>query len=219
MDTLLLLAPLPIALIAYGIHGYIISPVDLPKLKVEPQFIPPGMHYLNVRAAVSKEEWDQVKRIAHKNSKNGPHKCEICEQSGTTQGFKADNGKSYDLECHEVFSFDWTTRTMKLERLMSLCPLCHRTIHYFLTKRHKTYFERTLDHFLTVSNIDHETAEIYVQNALKLSKAMNTFSFRTFSWQWRLDLTYLNNKEFSRVFPRRTFTKDERKKCNPKIIS
>jgi hypothetical protein len=218
MDTLLLLAPLPIGLIAYGIHGYINSPADLPKLKLEPQFIPPGMHYLNVRAAVSKEEWDKVKWIAHKKSSNGPHKCEICESSGKKQGFRSGENFNWDLECHEVFSFNWSTRTMKLERLMSLCPLCHKTIHYFLTKKMGTHFDETLDHFLTVSNIDHETAELYVKNALKLSKAMNTFSFRTFSKQWKLDLTYLNNREFSRVFPRRTFTKDERKNCNPKII-
>lgn len=195
-----------VALAAYGTYGLMYSTSDLPSLLIEPAFIPIPMHYLNVRAAVTAEQWKQIATVTHNHSKFGYGTCQVCKQNGKTQGF------SWPVECHEVWSFDFTTRTMKLTGLMSLCPLCHKGVHYLRTKNHdKQYFKQMQKHFLKVNNISQWKLKRYVRRALKIAKTMN-------GEQWKLDLTYLNENRFKHIFINRRFTNDERNNCRKKEI-
>lgn len=208
-----LVFPIGAGLIAYGAYGLLNAPKALPSCPLEMSFIPFSMHFINVRAVATKQEWDQLKSFVHKHSKNGSSSCQICKQSGRSQGF------AWSLECHEQWSFNWDTRTMKLTGLMSLCPYCHKAIHYFRTKKmEKKIFAKVQAHAMQVNQIDDQTLNKYVLNALKFSKAMSGFSFKTFSRQWKMDLTLLNDPKYGHIFLTRRFKNDERKNCRTNEI-
>jgi 5-methylcytosine-specific restriction endonuclease McrA len=95
------------------------------EIKIYPIGTPQTTHYVNVRSKFEKSEWDLIRKRVYKNSN---YKCEICGEKGTDQGYK------WAVECHEIWDYDFETEAQILQDFISLCPLCHKIVHYGLTQ-------------------------------------------------------------------------------------
>lgn len=97
-------------------------PDNLPIIKFQ-EFIPLPIELVpssnwekNVRSEF-KEEWADIRRVCYRKAN---YRCERC--GGV--------GEQHPVECHEVWSYDSEHRIQKLERLIALCPMCHKSQHY-----------------------------------------------------------------------------------------
>jgi hypothetical protein len=75
----------------------------MPKLTIE--LIPSTCHYSNVRTTVKTSEWDKIRFISYEAANN---KCEICKETGKTQGYK------HNVECHEIWEYNDEDKIQKL---------------------------------------------------------------------------------------------------------
>ena len=82
--------------------------------KLQIQLIPDGCWHYNLRAILSKKQWDFIKQDAKKRSGN---KCAICGKSTSK------------LEAHEKWLFDDKKGICKLEDVVAICHDCHSAIH------------------------------------------------------------------------------------------
>lgn len=188
-----------LSLLAIGFIVYNISNEELQEdeLKLPLELVPLSMHGFNVRSRLNAEQWQRICNIAHGRYENKVQVCEICGESGKQQGF------SHSLECHEQWEYNTITRTQKLVRLRSICPMCHKVFHYGLSVK-KGYGERALQHFIKVNNLTLEQAEEYIMKAKAEIKLKSKV-------EWQLDLTYLNQNQFK--FLKTTFNDREKYNC------
>jgi hypothetical protein len=177
------------------------------KAKIETELVPMAMHGINVRSRVDYKTW---MKIAHKSHylnmvrfKLPQHACEVCKSNGYKQGFE------HPLEAHEEWSFDHDTRTQKLTRIRSLCPLCHKAVHIGLADK-QGYGERVRKHMARVNGWTADQVEAHIAQAKDTVRAMNQMG------QYKLDLTYLNDKRYAGTHHLR-FTTNETNNCQAKI--
>jgi 5-methylcytosine-specific restriction endonuclease McrA len=152
-----------------------------PKLVIE--LIPNTCHYSNARTTLPKKDWDKIRFIAYEKAKN---KCEICKGVGTEQGFR------HKLECHEVWEYNDETKTQKLTRLMSLCPMCHQTKHIgrpFAMNKQAEVFK----HMERVNKWNHKEIVTHVAEAYQIHNERSKF-------QWKMDLSLLLNEPYNLKF-------------------
>ena len=114
------------------------------KLRIEPT--PRNNYGDNLAHLLMKDIWDKLRREVYARA---GHRCEICGQTFKT------------LHCHENWGFNEKKRSQFLVSLMSLCPDCHNTIHYFRTEHEvkarkipSSYLEELANHFMRVNNVD-----------------------------------------------------------------
>ncbi len=172
------------ALIIFFLWNYLTAK----KVKLLPELIPYPMHYKNVRAVLSNDEWKAVAKTQYAKSQG---RCDICGARGR-------------LECHEVWEFNDSSKVQKLSGLTGLCKDCHRVKHIGLARK-MGWFEDTLDHMCKINKISRRKALKYIEYAETQVKQRN--------FEYSLDLRYLNN--FSDILSRK-YTKRENDNC--KII-
>lgn len=143
-------------------------------MKLTIELVPSTSWYSNIRSNVTKAEWDIIRK---KSYKVADYRCEVCGDKGTNQGFK------HPVECHEIWSYDDQTHIQKLEGLISLCPLCHKTKHIGLAFI-KNQGDRVVNHMMKVNNLTHSETERYI------SESFATFDTRS-SYNWVIDISYL----------------------------
>lgn len=155
------------------------------KLILLPELIPYSMHYKNVRAILSPENWQSVAKLSYKKSN---YRCDICNIKGR-------------IECHEIWHFDDKNLIQKLIGLTTLCVDCHRVKHIGLARKMGNY-NTTIKHMAKVNKISVSQAERHVAYAeIEVKKRRGEYS---------LDLSYLNS--FSSSLPRR-YTTYENSSC------
>ncbi len=147
------------------------------KLYIE--LVPRTAWGVNLRYKLSTADWDRLRK---RQPQIAEYKCEICGESGRDQGW------NWPVECHEVWSYNDVNQVQKLERLISLCPLCHKTKH----------MGRTL-------NVDGgNAADVLIQRMAKLNgwtveQAQQHVDDAFEQWEkrshvaWTLDLSYLDD--------------------------
>ena len=170
-----------------------------PVLDIE--LVPFSMHGCNVRSRISSEQWKKVCTVTHQRAKNG-HRCQICNQSGKSQGFP------HPVECHEIWSFDEVSHTQRLEGLISLCPLCHKVKHLGLADM-QGYGAIARQHMRRVNRMSIDQVDQHIQEATVVVKERSQVN-------WKLDLTYLNNPEFN--FLLTEFTDYENSNCQKLVF-
>lgn len=119
--------------------------------KLEINLVPADLHFVNLRAYYSKQEWDIIRKKVYDRA---GHKCEICGGVGT----------HHKVEAHEEWSYDTETRLATLERLTALCPSCHEVKHFgfAVVSGHE---DRALAHLCKINNLSIEEGEEQVQAA------------------------------------------------------
>ena len=144
-------------------------------MKLEIELIPKTSFFKNVRALVSKEEWNFIKNQVYKRA---DFKCEICKAKGQSQGF------SHSVECHEIWTYNEETLIQNLEGLIALCPLCHKVKHSGLTMK-TDGIDLILDHLKLINQMNEKDAYSFLIDAFALWKHRNNF-------QWKLNTNYIN---------------------------
>lgn len=172
-----------------------------PKLTVE--LIPSTCHFSNVRTTVTPKEWDKIRHISYEAA---DHKCEICGNVGTKQGYR------HKVECHEIWEYDDVNHVQKLIGLISLCPKCHQVKHIgraiAIGKKDECY-----RHLIYVNKWTIEQVQNHVLASFELHKERSKY-------EWTLDLSLLTREPYSvsidlnkeRVFEVKTYKKKPKKK-------
>ncbi len=86
-----------------------------------PKALPSSTHGDNLMKILPRSKWDKIRKATYERA---DFKCELC--SG--------KGKKHPVEAHELWMFDFKIKTQYLERLVALCPNCHRIQHALLLK-------------------------------------------------------------------------------------
>lgn len=135
------------------------------------ELVPASNWENNVRSEF-KEEWRDIRRVCYRKA---GYRCEKC--GGV--------GEEHPVECHEEWSYDDQKGIQKLERLIALCPLCHKSQHYG---------------FAVISGLEQEVRKhILKQNRWKkedldkyLEEVFLVFEHRSRK-EWKLDLEALQD--------------------------
>jgi hypothetical protein len=139
-------------------------------LKLTIELVPATMWLNNVRAVVTKKQWDYLKSQVSSKAYN---LCEIC--GGV--------GPKHPVECHEIWAFDNKNLVQKLEGMIALCPSCHMVKHFgFAEVRGKRAI--ALRHLMSVNKLTLNKAEEYVAQAFKVWAERSKKN-------WTLDITHL----------------------------
>jgi len=118
------------------------------------ELVPKTAWYTNLRSELSKDKWDELRRITYKRAN---YICEIC--GGV--------GDKYPVECHEEWEYDDVNHIQKLIKLIALCPKCHKVKHIELSKIRGEY-DSCLLHLMRVNNWNLSKAEEYIQESFKI---------------------------------------------------
>lgn len=117
------------------------------------ELVPVSCWYRNVRANVSPLTWSALQRLAFAAAGG---RCEICGGVGPT----------HPVECHEVWHFDDRLRVQRLDRLIALCPLCHRVKHmgFTLAQGRADRTEEALAWFCRINDVGPAVAVSHIQS-------------------------------------------------------
>lgn len=143
-----------------------------PKLTIE--LIPRNSWGDNLRSMFSPKVW---KALQAKTFADAGHKCEIC--GGV--------GKKHPVECHEVWSYhqgqDDHTGVQVLERLIALCPMCHRVKHIGQSSIIGLFYP-CLSHLKKVNNWAECEARHYIASCFKLWEDRNQYQWQVNIEDW-----------------------------------
>lgn len=177
------------------------------KGKIETELVPIAMHGINVRSRIDFKTWMKIAQKSHHLNmvkfKLPQHACEVCHGNGYKQGF------DHPLEAHEEWRFDHGTRTQKLTRIRSLCPLCHKAVHIGLADK-QGFGQRVRNHMARVNGWTADQVEAHIDQAKHTVRAMNQMG------QYKLDLTYLKSPNYAGTH-RIKFTANETANCQADI--
>lgn len=140
------------------------------KLLLELELVPSSSWFDNVRSAVSRLQWDHIRKAVYSQAY---HLCEICGGVGST----------HPVECHEVWSYDDKTNIQKLERMIALCPNCHLVKHMGLAGI-RGESEKAFKHFTKINKLKRKAAETAIEKAFQLWEKRS-------QQKWTVDLSYL----------------------------
>lgn len=139
-------------------------------LKLTIELIPKTSWFSNVRSAVSKAEWDKIRKQVYEKAY---YVCEIC----------GDIGPHHPVEAHEIWEFNDKKLTQTLIGMIALCPNCHLVKHMgFANISGKRNI--ATNHFIKVNNLKKDEAQILINDAFVLWKKRSQFIYK-------LDISYL----------------------------
>ncbi len=139
------------------------------KLTIE--LVPSSSWFDNVRSALSKSEWDNLKKIVYKKAN---YVCEIC--GGV--------GDKHPVECHEIWEYNDKKLTQKLSGMIALCPDCHMVKHIGLAQIQGKY-SKALNHFKKINKVSEKKANLYISECFILWNSRS-------SKKWTLDISHLS---------------------------
>ena len=150
--------------------------------------IPRSCWFSNVRSCVHITEWDRIRNYIYTRVNY------ICECCGINT--KENN---IQLEAHERWSYDETTYTQKLVRIIALCQQCHQTTHIGLAGINGKTNEAE-NHLKKIRRFSDEECELHIKEAFTLWNNRNKYL-------WNLDLSLMENNGIKLS---RKINKDER---------
>lgn len=133
--------------------------------------IPSSSFGHNVRAMVTKTQWNAIRKIVIDRC---GRRCECC-------------GRICDkrIDVHERWHFDEPTRVQALVRLVGLCVACHEATHYGLAVvRGRDRFARR--HLMRVNGWSEEKTDVHIHEAFEVHKARSQFA-------WMPDVAIVRN--------------------------
>lgn len=146
--------------------------IKKPKLTIE--LIPSTVFFSNVRSNIPKKDWDKLRKDSYEKAQN---KCEICGDTGKNQGYK------HDVECHEIWDYNYLTESQILTGLISLCPRCHQIKHIGRTFAIGKQAE-AFNHIEKVNEWNHKEVVTYLAECFIEHKKKSKI-------HWKLDISIL----------------------------
>jgi hypothetical protein len=139
----------------------------VPRPVLVPEMLPVTTWEQNVRHKLGEDVWDRMRKHAYKAA---GYRCEICAAKGK-------------LEAHESWSLSNEDMVQKLEKLLCLCPLCHKAKHIGIARRLGMYDE-VMRHLKRVNGWSD------AQLSAALDDVKETHEQRC-DWPWTVDLSWL----------------------------
>lgn len=139
--------------------------------KLTIQLVPSSSWFDNVRSAVTKSQWDNIRKQVYQQAN---YKCEICGDVGT----------KHPVECHEIWNYDDIKLIQKLIGMIALCPNCHMVKHIGFAEI-QGKLNKAILHLKKVNKISKKEAEEYVTASFALWAKRSCH-------QWQVDLSYLS---------------------------
>ncbi len=118
------------------------------------ELVPKTAWYSNVRAILSKAQWDTVRKQVYSAAYD---LCQIC--GGV--------GPKHPVEAHEIFSYDATTGVQTLDEILALCPSCHQVKHIGLAQVNGK-FDQAVEHFMKINGMSSDDSLKYIASKFKL---------------------------------------------------
>jgi phage terminase large subunit GpA-like protein len=116
----------------------------------------------NLRRAVTRATWDQIRRAAYREY---DYRCGICGARGR-------------MTCHERWAYDDDTATQTLLGFMALCELCHHVKHIglagILAREGRLDYDEVVQHFMAVNECDESTFEEHRAQAYHVWRQRST---------------------------------------------
>ncbi len=145
---------------------------DAPRPVLVPEMLPVTTWEQNVRHLMGTERWDRIRKHAYKAA---GFRCEICAARGR-------------LEAHELWRLENETQVQKLERILALCPLCHKAHHLGIARRLGMYGE-VREHLKRVNGWSERELEAAIADTYE------TWQQRC-DWPWQVDLSFLHDNGY-----------------------
>lgn len=146
------------------------KPAKWIKLKLTIELVPSSSWFNNVRAILTRKQWDLLRAIVYDEAWNI---CQIC----------GDVGPKHPVECHEIWHYDDIKLIQKLEDMIALCPDCHMVKHIGLAQI-QNKGDRALKHLMKVNNLSKKDAQAYI------AESFMKWADRS-SKKWKLDISSL----------------------------
>ena len=140
------------------------------KLSLEIELVPDTSWFNNVRAVVTRAQWDSIRKRVYSAAYDT---CEIC----------GGIGPKHPVECHEIWNYDDSKKLQKLEGMIALCPACHRVKHFGLA-RVRGLEAQTLRHFMKINKLTQKKATQYITQAFETLAARSKHA-------WVVDISHL----------------------------
>lgn len=135
------------------------------------ELVPRSCWCSNVRDAVSRKEWDGLRKLVYRQAG------QVCEVCGGT-------GARHPVECHEEWAYDDERHVQRLVRMLALCPACHEVKHIGLAGV-RNRRDAALQHLARVNGWSRERAENHEALAFRRWRERSTHL-------WTLDLGALH---------------------------
>jgi hypothetical protein len=135
------------------------------------ELVPASSWFNNVRAAVSRAQWDIIRKKVYSEAYDT---CQICGGVGV----------KHPVECHEIWEYNDVNCIQKLAGMIALCPNCHMVKHFGFAKVQGKE-EIALKHLMKVNKITKSQAAKY------LTEAMEQW-FERSQKSWTVDVSYLS---------------------------
>lgn len=135
--------------------------------------IPNTCWFNNVRSCIDPKDWDRLRKFVYSRA---DHKCEVCGKTPIQS-----------LEAHERWSYNITTFTQKLERLIALCHECHQTTHMGLA-RVKNRDKQAREHLQEITGMNYHDASNHIDHAFDIWRVRNKIT-------WNLDLNLITEND------------------------
>jgi len=151
------------------------------KTKLTIEMIPITTWNDNVRSMASQMEWDYLRKKTYRQAK---YRCEIC----------GGKGSKHPVECHEIWSFDNSNHIQKLERLIALCPMCHKVKHWGLSTS-KGLQKQCMSHICKINGWTEDDCKLYLEIVYEQWMKRSNYC-------WKVDISILDSmlKEFREGF-------------------
>lgn len=137
---------------------------ELSKLKLWANLIPLQSFKVNLRHILLRKEWNAIRSAIYKRDE---YKCIIC---------KRDDVK---LNAHEDWVYDYKKGLQKLNRIISLCDLCHNNIHLgYSGSVDIESKEKIRQHWCKINNQNEEDFKRYLFNVFVLWHLKNKIQWK-----------------------------------------
>ncbi|MDI6105684.1 hypothetical protein QLQ12_44600 [Actinoplanes sp. NEAU-A12] len=145
-------------------------------VRIRADMLPPRTHGSNIRALVSAQRWDDLRRPV---CDAAGRRCEIC------RGVSVRGGRVILPDCHEKWRFETRNGVpvQRLQRLVALCAGCHEVQHSGLAGI-KGRIEFVVDRLRQLNGWSREQAEADLRRAGMRCRELD-------AREWALDLTVL----------------------------
>jgi len=144
-------------------------------MKLTIELVPGTSWGNNLRSLLEPADWDRLRKAQYAKAN---YVCEVC----------GGKGRTYPVECHEIWEYNDRTHVQKLAGLVALCPACHQVKHIGRTIS-LGQGDLAVAHMSRVNGESRECSWEHVQRALQEHSTRSLH-------KWTIDLAWLTDQGF-----------------------
>ena len=136
-------------------------------MRLEIELVPSTAWYSNMRKAVSRADWDNIRKQTYADY---GHRCGICFGEGR-------------MNCHELWGYDDKDHIQLLVGFIALCDMCHHVKHIglagILSRKGQLDYQKVVDHYIKVNDCTKEDFEDHRAQAFAQYRERSEHEWKT----------------------------------------